>query len=169
MRTPVRLALLAACAASIPALSLGADSAMPERKPGWWELNLTIEGPTPQPVRQTVHMCTDAAVDAVQTPFGVHTGKSCPPLKVSRTPEGWTFAETCVLGQTTVSADGRAHGDFSSSYHVDLITRMTPPPVPQAAEVRMAIEAKWLGECPADKRPGDIETTTQTNVAPQGQ
>lgn len=168
MRTRVRLALLVAGVAAIPALSLGADSAMPVRKPGWWELNLTIEGPTPQPLRQTVHMCTDAAVDQVQTPFGIHTGKTCPPIQVSRTAEGWTFSETCVLGQTTVSAEGRARGDFSSSYHVDLTTRMNPPPVPQAAEIRMAMDAKRLGECPADKKPGDIETTTQGNVAPQG-
>jgi hypothetical protein len=148
-------------------MGLAADSAMPVRKPGWWELNLTVEGPMPQPIHQTVHICTDAAVDQVQTPVGIHTGKSCPPVQVSRTPDGWTFEATCVLGQMTVATQGRARGDFSDRYHVDLMTRMTPPPVPQAAEVRTTIDAKWLGACPVDKKPGDMEMNTETNVAPE--
>lgn len=167
MRARFRLALAASCAAAIPALCLGADSAMPVRKPGWWELNMTLQGPTPQPVHQTARLCTDAAVDQVQTPVGIHTGRNCPAIQVSRTPDGWTFAETCVLGQTTISTQGRASGDFSSRYHVELTTRLTPPPVPQAAEIRTAIDAKWLGACPADKKPGDLEMTSETNVAPQ--
>ena len=79
---------------------------MPVRKPGWWELNVTLEGPTPAPVHQTVRLCTDAAVDQVQTPVGIHTGRSCPPIRVSRTPDGWAFEATCVMGQMTISTAG---------------------------------------------------------------
>ena len=67
----------------------------------------------------------------------------------------------------TVATQGRASGDFSSRYHVDLTTRLTPPPAPQAAEVRTAIDATWLGACPADKKPGDMEMNLETNVAPE--
>ena len=169
VRAGIRLALVAACAVAIPALGLAEDLAMPVRKPGWWELNLTIEGPTPQPVHTTVRICTDAEVDRVQTPVGIHTGASCPPIQMSHTPQGWTFAEACVLGQTRIATDGRASGDFSARYHVELKTRISPPPTPQAAEVRTVIEAKWLGACPADKKPGDVEMNMQTNVAPQPQ
>lgn len=166
VRARVRLALAASCAAAIPALCLGADTAMPERKPGWWEMNVTVAGPTPQPIHQTVHICTDAAVDQVQTPVGIHTGKQCPPVQAARTPDGWTFQATCVLGRTTISTQGRASGDFGSRYHVDLTTRLNPPPMPQVAEVRSAIDATWLGACPAGKKPGDMDTSVQTNVAP---
>ena len=95
---------------------------------------------------------------------GIH---GCAPIHVSRTPDGWTIAASCVAGQTTVSTQGRASGDFGSRYHVDLTTRLTPAPTPQAAEVRTAIDAKWLGACPAGKKPGDMEMNLQTNVAPQ--
>jgi len=173
VRARFRLALAALCAAVIPALCLAEDSAqdsgMPQRKPGWWELNLTVEGPTPQPVHQTVRMCTDAAVDQVQTPVGIHPGKTCPPIAISHDSDAWTFSETCVMGKTTVATEGRAKGDFSASYHVDLKTRLSPPPLPQMGEIRTAIDAKWLGACPADKKPGDVEATVTANVAPQGQ
>jgi hypothetical protein len=177
-----RLAVAAACAVAIPALSLaqdpahdsghdsgqtsGQNSAMPVRRPGWWELNLTVEGPTPQPIHGTARICTDAEVDKVRTPVGINTGQTCPAVQISRTPDGWTFEHTCAVGKITMSTEGRASGDFSSSYHVDLTTRINPPPVPQAAEVRTAIDAKWLGACPADKKPGDVETTVETNAAP---
>ena len=117
---------------------------MPVRKPGWWELTITVTGPTPRPVHQTARLCTDAAVDQVQTPFVIHAGGGCSPVQVSRTPDGWTFEGTCVIANMTVATQGRASGDFSSRYHVDLTTRLTPPPAPEAAEVRTAIDAKWL-------------------------
>jgi hypothetical protein len=163
LRAQFRLAWAAACAAAIPALCLADDSAMPVRKPGWWELSLTTRGPTPAPIRQTARLCTDAAVDQVQTPLGIRTGRSCPPIQVSRAAEGWSFQASCVTGQTTISTEGRANGDFNSRYHVELTTRLDPPPVPQAAEIHTAIDAKWLGACPAGKTPGDVEVAAEAD------
>jgi hypothetical protein len=138
---------------------------MPVRKPGWWELSLTVQGPAPQPIHTTARICTDAAVDQVQTPVGINTGKVCPAVQIARAPDGWTFEHTCAVGHTSISTQGRASGDFSASYHVDLTTRISPAPTPQTAEIRTAIDAKWLGACPADKKPGDVEVTTETNAA----
>lgn len=161
VRVRFRLALAASCAAAIPALGLAADSEFPARKPGWWEIDMTTQAASgAQPVRQTVHLCTNPAVDKEQTPVGVRVEKSCPPLQVSRTSGGWSFAQTCVImGRTTAKSQGRVRGDFNSRYHVDMTTRMTPAPTPQAAEVRTTMDAKWLGACPAGKKPGDVETS----------
>jgi hypothetical protein len=56
----------------------------------------------------------------------------------------------------TIATSGTARGDLSSSYHMESVTRMTPAPAPQLAETHMTIDAKWLGPCPAGKKPGDV-------------
>jgi hypothetical protein len=35
---------------------------------------------------------------------------------------------------------------------------MDPPPDPKAAKVQIAIDARWQGECPPGRKPGDVET-----------
>lgn len=157
-------------AAIVPAASsLAQTSDEPVRKPGWWEMQLLISGPTPQPIRQTMHICTDPAVDKVRSPLGVNmNGGSCPPTRITRTAAGWTISGSCDTGTMKVSAVGVATGDFNDRYHVDIVTHMDPPPAPQAGEVKVGIDARWVGQCPADKKPGDIEIVTRTNVAPKG-
>jgi hypothetical protein len=140
------------------ASSLAQDQTQPSRKPGWWEMQVAIMGPTPEPIRQTLHMCTDAGFDAKQSPFGVNMGGAgCQPMKVARSGSGWAISGACDTGQMKITADAVATGDLNDRYHVDIDTRMDPPPAPQAAEVKVAIDAHWLGECPAGKKPGDID------------
>jgi hypothetical protein len=145
--------------------SAAVGSAIPTRKPGWWEMNMSVKGPAPSPARQTLHICTDPQIDQLQTPFGVHTGR-CPPLQVTRTPQGWDFSGACRVAGANASTTGRAAGDLASRYHVDLVTTVDPPPVPQAARTEISIDAAWLGQCPAGKKPGDVDMTMQTSVAP---
>jgi hypothetical protein len=56
----------------------------------------------------------------------------------------------------TMTTSGVASGDFNSAYKVDSTTRMNPAPMPQMAESKMTIEAKWAGPCPAGRKPGDM-------------
>jgi len=155
----MRRAIVPALAAAVlapAAASLAQDQAPPSRKPGWWEMQLVISGPTPDPIRQTVHVCTDAAFDKRQSPFGVNmNGNGCQPTKTARTATGWTISGACDTGQMKITADAVATGDLNDRYHVDIVSHLDPPPAPQAAEVKVAIDAHWLGPCPADKKPGD--------------
>ena len=165
----MRLAVLAVLFAAVApmASSLAQTDAGPARKPGWWEQQLVISGPTPEPIHQTMRICTDATVDKVQSPLGVNmNGGGCPQPKVARTATGWTVSGACDTGTMKISADASATGDFSDRYHVDAVVRMDPPPAPQAAEVKIAMDARWVGQCPAGKKPGDVET--ETSVAPKG-
>ena len=158
MRRVILLALLAAALAPA-ASSLAQDQAAASRKPGWWELQLTIWGPTPQPTFQTRRMCTDAAFDRIDSPLGVNMrGKGCDPLSTSRTATGWTAWGACDTGQMKIRANGVINGDLNDRYHADIIVQMDPPPDPRAARVQIAIDARWLGECPANRKPGDVET-----------
>jgi hypothetical protein len=152
------LALLAAAAATPAASSLAQDQDQPTRKPGWWEMQLIITGPTPEPIHQTRHLCTDAAFDKVDSPLGVNmSGGGCQP-KVTRTASGWTVAGACDTGKMKITADATATGDFNERYHVDIALRMDPPPAPEAAELKIGVDARWVGECPAGKKPGDTDS-----------
>jgi hypothetical protein len=153
-------------ALSLPSFTLAQSSPLPQRKPGWWELQVTIQGATATPAKQVMKLCTDPAIDRVQSPFGINQSARCPPIQATRTAAGWDVASTCPVAGMTVSTQGHATGDFESRYHVDLITRTTPPITPQTAEIKIGMDATWLGPCPADKKPGDVEMTMNLNVAP---
>jgi hypothetical protein len=155
------LPALAAIALAPAASSRAQDEAAPSRKPGWWEMRMAISGPTPEPIHQTMHICTDAAFDKQQSPLGVDMrGNGCAPTRIARTATGWTVAGACDTGQMKITADAVATGDLNARYHVDIVTRMNPPPTPQAAVVKVGMDARWIGACPAGKKPGDIDTTT---------
>ena len=153
----VSLALVQAAAA--------APSAVPERRPGWWRLEIATQTGAPQPMRQTVHLCTDPSIDRVQTPFGVHTGRGCPPNRVSRAGDGWDIAASCQVGAMAVTTQGHLTGDLASAYRVVLTVRMQPPPTPQTGEIHVTMDARREGACPADKRPGDLDLSMHTSEA----
>jgi hypothetical protein len=145
--------------ALIPAASsLAQTDAPPTRKPGWWEMRMLISGPTPQAIEQIVHVCTDPSVDKRQSPFGVSmNGPGCPAPTVTRMADRWTVSGACNTGAMKITADAVATGSLDDRYHVDIDTHLDPPPAPNAAEVKIGIDARWLGECPAGKAPGDVE------------
>jgi len=153
------LALLAAAALAPAVSSLAQDEAPPTRKPGWWEMQMVITGPTAEPIHQTRRVCTDAAFDKVDSPLGVNmSGAGCQP-KVTRTAAGWSVAGTCDTGKMKITANAQASGDFSDRYHVDIDLRMDPPPQPEVAHMTIGVDARWVGECPAGKKPGDFDTS----------
>jgi hypothetical protein len=158
----VVLAVLAV-AALAPAASSLAQGDTPTRKPGWWEMQLVISGPTPQPIRQTQHICTDATIDLKQSPFGVNmNGAGCKPTTVTRMTDHWMVSGACDTGAMKISAEATATGDLNDRYHADIAVHMDPPPAPQAGEVHIAMDARWVGQCPADKKPGDVEIASAT-------
>ena len=168
----MRLVTLAVAAAALlpAASSLAQTDASLARKPGWWEMQLLISGPTPEPIHQTMHVCTDAGVDKVQSPLGVNmnAGGGCGAgAKVVRTATGWTVSGSCDTGQMKITADAVATGDFNDRYHVDIVTHMDPPPAPEAATVKIAMDARWVGQCPDGKKPGDVEMATAAIGAPK--
>jgi hypothetical protein len=152
------LSVLAAAALFPAATSLAQDESPPARKPGWWEMRMLISGPTPQPIEQIMRICTDAAVDKRQSPFGVNmNGPGCPAPKITRMADHWMVSGACNQGAMKITADAVATGALDDRYHVDIDTHLDPPPAPNAAEVKIGIDARWLGECPAGKMPGDVD------------
>ena len=158
---------LLAVAALIPiAGSKAQNAAAPSRKPGWWEMQLVISGATPEPIHQTQRICTNAEVDKRESPFGVNmSGPDCPAPTITRMSDHWMVSGACRAGTSNISADATATGDLNDRYHADIAVHMNPPPQPGASEIHIGMDARWLGQCPADKQPGQVEMVA--NDAPK--
>jgi hypothetical protein len=156
MRVPV----LAFAAAAVLSPSLAAAQAMPMRKDGLWEMTMKMS--SPMPMNMTMRQCTDpneerngAAFRNSGPPQGT-TGVDCKPGPMGPVAGGWRYSQTCTMRGMTMTTTGVASGDFKSGYHIDSTTQMSPAPMPQMATQKMTIDAKWLGACPADMKPGDM-------------
>ena len=152
------LAALALVALAPSASSLAQTEIGPTRRPGWWEMQELIRsGPTTEPVRRTVHICTDPAVDKVKSPLEVNLlGRFCHE-KAVRSAAGWTVSGGCESSDVRITQQAVATGDLNDRYQVEILTLMASPPSAAGAETRMSVDARWVGQCPAGKKPGDTE------------
>ena len=157
MRVPSPL-ILASVALLVPAVA--AAQGLPMRKAGLWEM--TMQMSAPMKMTMTSQQCTDLSQEkagaafrnsGTNTPSGVDC-KSGVPLPAPG--GGWSYSQTCTMKNMTMTTNGVAKGDFNSGYHMESTTRMSPAPMPQMAESHMIMDAKWLGPCPADMKPGDM-------------
>ncbi|MEO6927663.1 MAG: DUF3617 family protein [Casimicrobiaceae bacterium] len=134
-RSPGQIAVVAGVTAALLAASAFAQTAAPARKPGWWQLASRL----PNGSTLTRYLCLDAATDAAHTIFNARPG--CLPT-VRKVTGGYSFTKSCDGADTT----GTAVGDFSVAY---TITESRGP-------AKLTTAARWMGPCPADRKPGDV-------------
>ena len=132
---------------------------LPTRKAGLWELKMTFEG-RDLPA-QVMKQCTDASTDRLMNMnFGGSNEQACSKQDVKNSGGTFTIDAVCKFGETTTTSYSTVTGSFDSAYTVKTTsTRSGGPPMPgvaPGAATHMTIEAKWLGPCKADQRPGDI-------------
>lgn len=141
------------CAAPVAAAEL------PERKPGLWELKMTMEGIAGVPMPSLQH-CVDAATDKLMNTMGTNmANEQCSKKDVQTSGGTITIDSVCQFGSgMTATSHAVVTGDFNSGYVVKVNSKRSGGPAtpPMPAETNMVIEAKWLGACKADQRPGDI-------------
>jgi hypothetical protein len=146
------LALLALSGAALSAASAG--DASPKRKAGYWQT--TVVMPDMGGGAITGQFCTDAATEAKTSALAGNPGDSCDAPKVARTAKGFDFSIRCRGGPGAATTHGSASGDFQSSYRLDAVTVLDKPPIPSMTKIRTVVTAKYLGPCPAGRKPGDV-------------
>jgi hypothetical protein len=142
-----------ALATATPALAID----LPARKPGLWELKMTMEGRKLPP--QTLQHCIDAATDKEMNTIGANkSAERCAKQDVQRSGSTITIDSVCALGQGTSTSHAVVNGSFDSAYTVKVTSRREGgPAIPKMpAETNMTIEATWLGACKPDQKPGDM-------------
>jgi hypothetical protein len=155
---PHLLLLFASLFCAMPAI---ADE-MPQRKPGLWEIKMTMGGQE-VPLRG-IQQCIDAATDALMTTnVGGAMGGECAKPRISSNSSSSsnssiTVDSTCKIGSTTTSTRAVIAGDFNSAYTIT-ITQMPAEGAAHAGsggQPQMVMQAKWIGPCRQGQRPGDI-------------
>jgi hypothetical protein len=152
----IRLSTVAACmvasAIACPAFALD----FPSRKPGLWEIQTgdgTGKGPA---AGHTMQQCIDAASDKALRDMGQGMGKDMCSKQELRADGGKLVMDSvCKIGNTTATSHAVMSGDFGSAYRMESKSSYNPPLMGRA-EGTSVMEARWIGPCKADQKPGDM-------------
>jgi hypothetical protein len=141
--------------AAWPALEARAVE-LPVRKAGLWEMK-TLRTGSPMP-EMTIQHCTDAATDKeMSSSFSPALKEMCSKQDIQKTATGYVTDSVCNVAGMTITSHAEISGDFNSAYTVKSTShseRASAATVPRDSTT--TIEAKWLGACKPDQKPGDI-------------
>lgn len=128
---------------------------MPVRKAGLWELKmLNSSSPLPQ---MTMQHCTDETTDKAMTDAASPMAKEmCSKQDLQKTASGYVGDSVCKVGAMSITSHSETTGDFNSAYTVKSTSHSEGGPSGAPRETTTTIEAKWLGACKPDQKPGDI-------------
>jgi hypothetical protein len=128
---------------------------MPDRKAGLWEMKVVRTG-SPMP-EMTMHHCTDATTDKqMSTTFSPMAKEICSKNDIQKTATGYVTDSVCSVGGVSVTSHSETTGDFNSAYTVKSTSHSDRGAAGTARDSTTTIEAKWLGACKPDQKPGDI-------------
>ncbi len=128
---------------------------IPLRKAGLWEMKvLRTGGPLPD---MTMQHCTDAAADKeMSTGLGPAAKDVCSKNEIRKTATGYVTDSVCSIAGASITAHSEITGDFNSAYTVKTTAHTENGPTAVPRDSTTTIEAKWLGACKPDQKPGDI-------------
>jgi hypothetical protein len=159
IRRPMSRALsfaLASCCllAPLPARAAAADE-LPIRKAGLWEMKVMhATSSTPE---ITMQQCTDETTDReMSTSFSPMAKEMCSKKDIVKTATGYVSDSVCSIGGVSVASHSDVIGDFNSGYTVTAKAHTEGAPAAANGDRVTTIEAKWLGACKPDQKPGDI-------------
>ncbi|WP_065753453.1 DUF3617 domain-containing protein [Bradyrhizobium paxllaeri] len=127
---------------------------LPMRKAGLWEMKVLSGGTVPE---MTMQQCTDETTDkAMSTAMAPMAKEICSKQDIQRTATGYVTDSVCGIGGITVKSRAEIIGDFNSAYTVKTSSQSEGGLAGAARDSNSTIEAKWVGACKADQKPGDI-------------
>ncbi len=145
------LALGAALASSAAAQDI------PMRRAGLWEVTINHEGRNTPP--QTMQQCTDAETDKLMNAFGGDlSADMCSKQEIKKVGATIVINAICQFGPMKSTSQSVITGDFNSNYTVKVTSKLegVPAAAQGAAGGTTTIQARWVGACKPDQRPGDI-------------
>lgn len=139
------------------ALSLVSANAveLPVRKAGLWEMKVLRAGS--QAPDMTMQQCTDETTDKDMSTAMSPIGKEmCSKQDIQKTATGYVTDSVCGIAGVSIKSHAEITGDFNSGYTVKSTSHSKGGPAGMARDSTTTIEAKWLGACKPDQKPGDI-------------
>src|SRR5712671_2369113 len=151
--------LLASCWAIVLLALLPVNEAaaveLPVRKAGLWEMKVLRTGsPAPD---MTMQHCTDATTDKEMSTAFSPVGKDvCSRQDIQKTATGYVSDSVCGIAGMSITSHAEITGDFNSAYTVKSTSHSERGPSGVPRDSTTMIEARWLGACKSDQKPGDI-------------
>jgi hypothetical protein len=144
--------IVAACGVVLIGMATTATSAaeLPTRKPGLWEIKMSLANRGGQTVKQCVDAATDQMLVSIAGPFDQ---AACPKREVQRSGDRMTIDSTCTVAGKTATAHAVITGSFDSAYSMTVASHSDALP---GRTVNMTLDGKWLGACMAGQKPGDV-------------
>ncbi|QPF86001.1 hypothetical protein IC762_06760 [Bradyrhizobium genosp. L] len=149
-----QLALLGSAVCLV--LSAGAANAvdLPIRKAGLWEMKMVRSGGAIPEI--TMQHCTDESTDKEMSTAASPMAKQiCSKQDIQKTATGYVSDSVCGMAGISITSHAEIVGDFNSAYTVKSTSHSEGGPS-GARDTTTTIEAKWLGACKSDQKPGDI-------------
>jgi len=110
--------------------------------------------PTPE---TTMQHCTDESTDKeMSTTFSPLSKDLCSKQDTQKTATGYVTDSACKVGAMSITSHSEITGDFNSGYTVKSTAHNEGGPANVPRDSTTTIEAKWLGACKPDQKPGDI-------------
>jgi hypothetical protein len=140
--------------ALLPAPDVGAVD-LPTRKAGLWEMKVVRTGTSVPDM--TMQHCTAATTDKEMSTAFSPSGKDvCSKQDIQKTATGYFSDTVCGVAGMTITSHAEITGDFNSAYTVKSTSHSERGPSGAPRDSTTTIEAKWLGACKPDQKPGDI-------------
>ena len=128
---------------------------LPVRKAGLWEMKMLRTGaPVPE---MTMQHCTDETTDKeMSTSFSPMAKEICSKQDIQKTATGYVTRFRLRRRRHDDHVACRDHRRFQFRLHREIDLAQRARPGRRAARSTTTIEAKWLGACKPDQKPGDI-------------
>ncbi len=127
---------------------------LPLRKAGLWEIKIARGGSGLPEL--TMQHCTDATTDKdMNNTVSPMAKQICAKQEVQKTATGWVADSVCSIAGGTMTSHSEITGDFNAAYTI-VTTSHSDKGLANLRDLTTHIEAKWLGECKPDQKPGDI-------------
>jgi hypothetical protein len=127
---------------------------LPVRKAGLWEMKMARTGGSIPDM--TMQHCTDATTDKQMSTSFSPGKETCSKQDIQKTATGYVSDSVCGVAGMTITSHAEITGDFNSAYTVKSTSHSEGGPSGVARDSTTTIEAKWLGACKGDQKPGDI-------------
>ena len=125
---------------------------LPLRKPGLWQVKTTIDQREAQ--ARIVEQCIDSATDQLlQSNAGPIASSACSRRDLTRGENSMIIDSACSFGGKPATARTVISGSMDSAYTMQVTSLGEGLP---GGKMVMTMEAKWLGPCAADQKPGDV-------------
>jgi len=135
--------------------AFAAAEELPMRKAGLWEMKIVKTGSKLPDL--TMQHCTDPTTDKEMSNSVSPLAKQiCSKQDVVKTATGYVSDSVCTVAGVAMTTHAEIVGDFEAGYTVTSKSHMDKGPTGTPLDTVTTIEAKYVGACKPDQKPGDI-------------